>query len=546
MRNFFLFLIVLVLQFSIATSQTLQWAKQFGGIQVDIATSNAIDQAGNIYVTGFTEASSPDCFIYKIDSNGVILWNKLIGGPGVDGSYEIVCDNNSNIYISGYFGDSVDFDPGPGVTLLKSQSTSSAFLLKLDSAGNFIWVKVVSGSEFSYDRGTSCVVSDGNVFWAGIFSDTLHFIDITNDSLMGHSKGISDVFIAKLDGSGNLNWIKTFGGGDEDYVNSINLNSSGDILLVGESKGLCDFIPDTVINYDLLSYGYSDIYICELDSGGNFAWAKQLGGANYSIGSNLTIDNLDNIYGIGYFIDTLDADPSANVFNLISNGLTDVCLFKLDNGGNLIWAKSWGSTGSDEGMGIVIDSVNNIYTTGAFNDTVDFDPGTSIYNLTSTGGVNTFISKLDSAGNFIWANQIKGSNNIGLSIKLDAHEKIYVAGEFGGTCDFDPSNNLYNLTSAGMGDAYIFKWSQPITGLYDNYTNTLIKVFPNPFTETVQINVIEKATVTISSITGQVILRTILPVGINTIDMASQKSGTYLLNVLTDKSSSNAMVVKSD
>jgi hypothetical protein len=95
MRNFFLFLIVLVLQFSIATSQTLQWAKQFGGTQVDIATSNAIDQAGNIYVTGFTEASSPDCFIYKTDSNGVILWNKIIGGSGVDGSNEIVCDDNT-------------------------------------------------------------------------------------------------------------------------------------------------------------------------------------------------------------------------------------------------------------------------------------------------------------------------------------------------------------------------------------------------------------------------------------------------------------------
>jgi hypothetical protein len=106
---------------------------------------------------------------------------------------------------------------------------------------------------------------------------------------------------------------------------------------------------------------------------------------------------------------------------------------------------------------------------------------------------------------------------------------------------------LYNLTSTGTDDAYLFKWSQPVTGLHDNYTNTLqIKVFPNPFTETVQINVIEKATVTISSITGQVILKTNLPPGINTIDMASQKSGTYLLNVLTDKSSSNAMVVKSD
>jgi hypothetical protein len=102
------------------------------------------------------------------------------------------------------------------------------------------------------------------------------------------------------------------------------------------------------------------------------------------------------------------------------------------------------------------------------------------------------------------------------------------------------------LTSAGPYDAYIFKWSQPITGLHDNYTNTLIKVFPNPFTETVQINVIEKATVTISSITGQVILRTILPAGINTITLANQQSGTYLLNVLTDKSSSNAVIVKSN
>jgi hypothetical protein len=444
------------------------------------------------------------------------------------------------------FGDSVDFDPGPGITLLKSQSTSSAFLLKLDSAGNFIWVKVVSGSEFSYDRGTACVVNDSNVFWAGVFSDTLYFIDTANISPMGHSKGISDVFIAKLDGSGNLNWIKTFGGGDDDYVNSISLNNSKDILLVGEFKGLCDFNPDTVINYDLLSYGYSDIYICKLDTGGHFIWAKQLSGANFSLGRDLATDNLDNIYGIGYFIDTLDVDPNGGILNLVSKGSNDVCLFKLSNTGNLIWAKSWGSTGSDLGMSIAIDSINNIYTTGTFDTTVDFDPGTSIYNLTSTGGVNTFISKLDSAGNFIWANQLKGSNNIGFSIKLDRYDYLYVAGEFGGSCDFDPSNNLYNLTSAGMGDAYIFKWSQPITGLYDNYTNTLIKVFPNPFTETVQINVIEKATVTISSITGQVILRTILPAGINTITLANQQSGTYLLNVLTDKSSSNAVIIKSN
>ena len=136
--------------------------------------------------------------------------------------------------------------------------------------------------------------------------------------------------------------------------------------------------------------------------------------------------------------------------------------------------------------------------------------------------------------------------HFGTSIILDKQQYIYVAGSFVGACDFDPSITSYSLLSSGLNDAYLFKWSQPVTGLHDNYTNTLIKVFPNPFAEIVQISLNEKATVTISTITGQVILRTILPVGINTIDMASQKSGTYLLNVLTDKSSSNAVIIKSN
>jgi len=219
----------------------------------------------------------------------------------------------------------------------------------------------------------------------------------------------------------------------------------------------------------------------------------------------------------------------------------------LDSNGFLVAGYSWGGIGVDFIKSITLDPTNNIFSTGKFSDTVDFDPGVGVYNLFGNGSGDTFVSKIDSAGNFVWANQLHGNNdNIGYSIKLDTYENIYVCGSFAGTCDFDPSNNSYNITSAGINDGYIFKWSQPITGLYDTYTNSSVKVFPNPFTETVQINVIEKATVTISSITGQVILRTILPAGINTITLANQQSGTYLLNVLTDKSSSNAIIVKSD
>jgi hypothetical protein len=547
MRNFFLFLIILFLKFSVASSQTLQWAQQFGNTQSDVAFSNAIDLAGNSYITGYTDTSSLDFFISKFDSSGTLIWTKTIGGAGMDFSTNITTDNNCNIYISGSFGDSLDFDPGIGIASLKSKGFMDAFLLKLDSAGNFIWVKQAGGSQFVENVGRSCVVKDNYLYWGGTFSDSLFFPMSGTLTSVGISRGLNDIFIIKLDTAGNYIWIKTQGGLLNDGIASIALDDVNNIFTTGSFSSTCDFDPDTAVNFDLTSWGQNDIFVCKLDSSGDLLWVKQFGGNDFDLACGLKIDLSNNVFLAGIFEGTMDANPDIAVYNLVSNGNYDNFILKLDSSGNMQWALSFGGTGLDVCNSLALDSSANIYTTGRFVDTVDFDPGVGVYNLFGNGSGDTFVSKINSAGNFVWANQLHGNNdNIGYSIKLDTYENIYVCGSFAGTCDFDPSNNSYNITSAGINDGYIFKWSQPVTGLYDNYTNTLIKVFPNPFTETVQINVIEKATVTISSITGQVILRTILPVGINTIDMASQKSGTYLLNVLTDKSSSNAVIIKSN
>ena len=539
--------LILILRFTDSTSQTLQWAKQFGGTQADIAFSNAIDQAGNIYTTGYSDILSTEVFINKVDSNGNTLWNKIIGGPGVDESLHITIDTICNVYICGSFSDSVDFDPGPDTSMLISQGYYDAFLLKLDSAGNFIWIRQLGGGEFIEDRSRSCIVKDNIVYWCGIFTDTLFYTSQNISLPIAVSHGLEDVFVLKLDSSGNFLWSKTIGGIQREEIAAIAIDNNNNLLLTGMFNGLCDFNPDTTVNFNLTSFGQSDVYVCKFDSAGNFIWAGQMGGVDFDLATDIKSNKKNYIIIAGYFAGVMDVDPGVGVLNLSSLGNSDVFITMLDSNGFLVAGYSWGGIGVDFIKSITLDPTNNIFSTGKFSDTVDFDPGVGVYNLFGNGSGDTFVSKIDSAGNFVWANQLHGNNdNIGYSIKLDTYENIYVCGSFAGTCDFDPSNNSYNITSAGINDGYIFKWSQPITGLYDNYTNTLIKVFPNPFTETVQINVIEKATVTISSITGQVILRTILPVGINTIDMASQKSGTYLLNVLTDKSSSNAVIVKSD
>src|SRR5690606_1414173 len=113
-----------------------------------------------------------------------------------------------------------------------------------------------------------------------------------------------------------------------------------------------------------------------------------------------------NVYTAGTFIGTADFDPGAGVYYLSSEGDMDIFIQKLDTNGNFVWAKSMGGINWDYGYSVAVDVSGNVYTTGSFRETVDFDPGAGIYNLTSQGGTDIFIQKLDADGNFVWANRM--------------------------------------------------------------------------------------------------------------------------------------------
>ena len=190
-----------------------------------------------------------------------------------------------------------------------------------------------------------------------------------------------------------------------------------------------------------------------------FNFANRIGGTGWEQGYGITIDNNNNTIVSGAFSSTVDFDPSSTTQNLTSNGLSDIFIAKYNSFGGLVWAKSFGSTSEDFSYNVAVANNGDIYATGFFRGTVDFDPSANVSNLTSNGLNDIFIVKLDVNGSFLWAIKSGGSGNDGAnSIKIDNNGNSYICGSFSGTADFDPSANVQNLVSAGGADAYYAKY----------------------------------------------------------------------------------------
>ena len=449
-----------------------QWAKRMGGTGFDAARSIAVDNAsGAVYTTGafqgtvdfdpgagtlnLTSAGSNDMFISKLDALGNFLWAKNIGGTLDENGSCIQLDASGNIYVVGSFGGTVDFDPNGGVVNLTSAGSDDAYILKLDASGSFLWVKSVGGT--GAENATSVSIdASGNVCVIGDFAATGDFDPGAGVASLT-SIGSNDSFILKLDASGNYMWAKRFGDVGYDTGRSITTDASGNIYATGAFQGTADFDPGAgVVN--LISAGNNDIFVLKLDASGNYVWAKNMGGTSYDSGAFILTDGSGNVYTIGDLQGTGDFDPGAGTANLTAAS-NDVFLSKLDASGNYVWAKSWGGGGVDYGISIAMDAANNLYSTGYFFGTVDFDPGAGTTNLVSYGGYDAYISKLDPSGNFVWAKQLGGTiNDYGYAIKVDASsDSIYTAGFFNATADFDPGTGTFNLSAAGAADVFVHK-----------------------------------------------------------------------------------------
>jgi hypothetical protein len=409
-----------------------------GGASLDYGTALAVDASGNAYFTGFVtnDPSNEDAFLNKWDADGNFIWANIVAGPGHDVNHAVALDEDGNVYVSGAFSDTVEFDAGNNAGDLTSAGSTDAFVVKYDSAGGFVWVKGVGGTSDEGAHGMT-VDGNGNIYLTGIYAGTVDF-DPSGSVSNFTSAGFADVFVVKLDGDGNFIWAKSMGGAAGENSFDIAVDANGNVFTTGYFNGTADFDPGAGTS-NLTSNGQGDIFLSKLDNSGNFLWARRAGEMEFDTGTEVTVDGNGNAYLSGYvnfnilitkwdpdgnllwtnvmggpgvdaaygttldqyanvyitgeFGGTVDFDPGAGISDLTSAGGNDVFVSKLDTDGNFLWAKQLGGTSMDLGEAIVVRNDGSLYLAGAFSDTVDFDLGAGTTTLTSGGSMDPFLTR---------------------------------------------------------------------------------------------------------------------------------------------------------
>jgi len=489
--------------FTQTSAQEFSWAKRFGGDGEDVIRSMYADNNSNTYTTGYftdnaifgeelqqTDLISNgwfDIFIQKTSPNGELVWVKGIGGISDDYGTAITVDNDGNVYVTGIYQETVDFNPEGAPQTLTSYGAQDIFVLKLDSNGNFIWVKGIGGE--GYEETNSIQVSStGEIYISGYFYGEVDFDPSENEYKLSPT-GIGDSFFVKLSSEGDLDWVKTIGGASAMALPSDIKLCNNQLYALGHFKKTVDFDPSVTGEHTITTQVF-DIYLLKLDLSGNFISVATTQGESGSgtTPMSLSVDSDGNAYIAGYFGGTVNFGPTVEhhgQYTFTTNGYYNGFVMKLNNTGDLLWANHLApltDEASSLAYGLVTNNYQEVSLTGYITGKIKFDDieleqETEHYMI-------AYAAMLDEEGKFIYAKQFGGSNFIDTHcIAKDANNNIYLGGTFEELANLNPTENgSYYVYSRGFRDSYIIKLNNNSISAIENYhyAENHITVYPNP------------------------------------------------------------------
>ena len=468
-----------------ATGTGLVYSTYIGGAGQDLAFCIKVDASNNVLLCGEAQSGFPttvgpayaggvkDGILFKLNAAGSgLLFSRYIGGSGEDDPLKLDFDGGTgDIYVTGYT-DSPNFPTTVGCYQPAIAGGYDVFVTKLNNTATTILYSSYFGGA-NDDQGNGIIFSAANtVFLGGRASPSLPTTAGAYQTAYGG--GTADGFVTKFSTVPEPPTVTSFtptsaGIGHNVTITGTNFTGATQVQFGGvnatsftvfSATQITAIVPAGAVSGSVsvtTPYGTGSFagftYIAPPAAGTipPLSWANRAGGSNYDFARTIAKDVSGNIYISGSFNGTVDFDPGAGVANLTSSGSEDIAIVKYDANGAFIWAKSVGGSTADQPQSIFVDASGNIYLTGFFTGTADFDPNAGVSNLVSAGGWDIFILKLNSAGNLVFAKSIGGPGTLelGTFIRVDGSGNIYLTGGYTDNCDFDPNAGIQ--TRLGFG-----------------------------------------------------------------------------------------------
>jgi hypothetical protein len=268
----------------------------------------------------------------------------------------------------------------------------------------------------------------------------------------------------RLDSSGAVTWTRSATGGVGRGV-GLKLDSAGNALVAGYYTGTVNFGSNTLTSVA----GSQDAFIWKLNASGTPVWAGSMGSDGTDYAWDLALDAGGNVVVDGSWSGSSsnsNFNPgSGKAVKLTNHGSSDIFVTKLIPGPNgsltLTWAKGVGGSGYERAEGVALDGSGNVYATGIFAGTVNFNPNNGQAHYLNGGSDAGYVLKLTSSGNYADVAGI-GLGGIGgsRSVVVDGSGNVYATGQFGGTGNFSPNGKFHLTSNGGSTDLFVLKLTQ--------------------------------------------------------------------------------------
>ena len=414
----------------------LCWGGCLGGSNTDVACGVALDQAENIYVTGYTNSSGwvsggydasfnsrTDAFVVKLTSKGEHLWSTYLGGATDDYGYGIAMDRAGNAYVAGSTDSSGWMK---GIDDQAYRGAIDGFTVKLSPAGQMLWGVYLGGAGKDEAHG----IAVDNLDYPYVTGQTASFgwlFGGFDTTLNG-----TDAFVAKLSPStGQKIWGAYVGGLGEESGQAIAVDGvGGSVYLTGYTDG--GAWEYGTAGHNSYNGGLSDAFLVKLTYSA-LDWVSFIGGSADEVGYGVTVDNSGNVFVCGA---TGSAEWVRNGYNTAYGGGVDGFVIKMTDWGQPVWSTCLGGSSEDRPQGITTDPSGNVFVTG-YTSSKDWVSGGFNTNLnsslagnyTSPGYSDAFLVKLSGAGQHLWSSYLgEKTTDFGYAVARGGSGDIYVAG----------------------------------------------------------------------------------------------------------------------